>query len=166
MFTLTLALLGTLGVVAADEITSIDQQIKQIKEAPAKERVRLMNEFKLQLSTMNQDERTQALTKLRERIQVQTMKGDKEAQGEQAHNRIKEQSKDAKMTQEMKQTQERNKVQEQSRVSQMQEDQQMQQTQRMNQQHVGDQFAQQFQGAGQGAQIDIQTQPNGMKPSH
>ena len=44
---------------------SIDEQIKQIQTASAQDRVGLMNEFKKQLIQMNQEQRIEAISKLR-----------------------------------------------------------------------------------------------------
>lgn len=43
---------------------SIDNHIEQIMNAPAKERVGLMNQLKIKLAAMNEDERKEALQKL------------------------------------------------------------------------------------------------------
>ncbi len=109
-----LMLLGTLTAGMADDI-SVDDQITTIKEAPAQERVKLMNQFKLRLATMNETEREAAITQLRTQIQT------RERLNEQDANAKAEQAKTRTMTQER------------SRLHEMQESQQMQQLQQMNQ---------------------------------
>ena len=47
---------------------NIDQQINRIKNAPPQERVQLMNQFKLQLATMNQNQRADAIKGLRSKM--------------------------------------------------------------------------------------------------
>ena len=46
--------------------TTIDQQIEAIKNAPADQRVQMMNNLKRQLILMNQEERQQTIHKLRQ----------------------------------------------------------------------------------------------------
>ena len=118
------------------------RRLKKIQNAPAQERVRLMNEFKMKLAKMNQEERMEALSKLKEQIQMKTMnsKGD----GAQGKGSGKEQF----------------------QQKQMQESQQNQQMQQMNQQQAGDQFSKQFKGSGQNSQKNIQNfQPSQMNLS-
>lgn len=64
-----LLILGTFMLTTAD--LSIDQQIENIKNAPAKKRVEMMNQFKLKMAEMNQQERSNAISKLQEKIQNQ-----------------------------------------------------------------------------------------------
>ena len=117
----TLMLLGTLPLGMAEDVTTemtVDQQITAIKNAPAQERVRLMNQFKLRLATMNEAEREAAITQLRTQTQTRTETGD--AEGEKMQTRT--------MTQER------------SRLNEMQQMQQMQQQmnkQQMRQQGTG-----------------------------
>ena len=117
----TLMLLGTLTLGMAEDVTTemtVDQQITAIKNAPAQERVRLMNQFKLRLATMNEAEREAAITQLRTQTQTRTETGD--AEGEKMQTRT--------MTQER------------SRLNEMQQMQQMQQQmnkQQMRQQGTG-----------------------------
>jgi hypothetical protein len=54
------------GSVQAD--SSIDTQIEQIMNAPANERVALMNQLKTKLAHMNNNERNEALQKLQGNI--------------------------------------------------------------------------------------------------
>ena len=76
--TLSVALLGALTLSMADETTtsntnnSIDTQITKIQNAPAKQRVELMNEFKQQLSTMNKEDRMAAISQMQEKMQTHT----------------------------------------------------------------------------------------------
>ncbi len=118
----TLMLLGTLTLGMAEDTTTgmtVDEQITAIKNAPAQERVRLMNQFKVRLATMNEAEREAAITQLRAQTQTQTRAGSGDAEGEQMKTRT--------MTQER------------SRLNEMQQTQQMQQMQQMNQQQIGQQ---------------------------
>lgn len=101
-----LMLLGTLTVgMAEDAVTdvTVDEQITSIQEAPAQERVRLMNQFKLRLATMNETDREAAITQLRTQTQTRT------------------------------QTQERSRINEMQQTQQMQQQQQMNQQQLRNQ---------------------------------
>ena len=115
----TLMLLGTLTLGMAEDITTemtVDQQITAIKNAPAQERVRLMNQFKVRLATMNEAEREAAITQLRTQTQTQTRTESDDAEGEKMQTRT--------MTRER------------SRLNEMQQTQQMQQMQQMNQQQI------------------------------
>ncbi len=67
--TTTLLLAGTLTMALAADAT-IDAQIEKIQNAPAQERVQLMNEFKQQLMTMNQEQRQEAVAKMQEKMQA------------------------------------------------------------------------------------------------
>jgi len=91
---LSLALLGTLSLGMAEDTAtvetsttvSVDAQIEAIQEAPAQERVRLMNQFKQRLMNMNEADRAAAIEKLQARVQTQTQtrSGDATAQAEDA----------------------------------------------------------------------------------
>ena len=67
--TTTLVLLGTLTLGLAVDAT-IDAQIEAIQNAPAQERVRLMNQFKQQLATMNKEQRQEAVAKMQAEMQA------------------------------------------------------------------------------------------------
>ena len=67
--TTTLVLLGTLTLGLAVDAT-IDAQIEEIQNAPATEKVKLMNEFKLQLSTMNKEQRQETVAKMQAEMQA------------------------------------------------------------------------------------------------
>ena len=58
--------LGLLTLVFAD--TSIDAQISAIQNANPSQRVKLMNQFKRQLSTMNHEERNSAISAMRAKM--------------------------------------------------------------------------------------------------
>lgn len=73
--TLSILFLGSLNFVLASE--SIDTQIMQINEAPTQEKVKLMNEFKLKLSTLSEQEREEAITKLQMKTQMKTQTNEK-----------------------------------------------------------------------------------------
>ncbi len=66
-------LIGSFTAVSANE--SIDAQIAKIQQAKAQERVQLMNEFKMQLADMNEQDRADAINQLRERTQARTEEG-------------------------------------------------------------------------------------------
>ncbi len=109
-----LMLFGTLTLGMAEDI-SVDEQISAIQSAPAQERVRLMNQFKERLATMNQTEREAAITQLRTQMQTQTQARLQDGTGE------------------GEQLQTRTQTQERSRVSQMQQTEEMTRTQEMTQ---------------------------------
>lgn len=58
-------LLGTLTLAMA---ATVDEQIAQIQNATPQKRVQLMNELKQRLSALGEEERTQAITKLRAKM--------------------------------------------------------------------------------------------------
>jgi ABC-type lipoprotein release transport system permease subunit len=72
MILLPLALLLASATIApaADQV-SIDQQIQTIEHAPLKERFKLMNQFKMRLRHMNQEDRAQAIKALQNHTQLQ-----------------------------------------------------------------------------------------------
>jgi len=67
--TTILALVGTLTLGLAADAT-IDAQIERIQNAPAAEKVQLMNEFKQQLMTMNKEQRQEAVAKMQTEMQA------------------------------------------------------------------------------------------------
>lgn len=67
--TTILALVGTLTLGLAVDAT-IDAQIEKIQNAPAQEKVKLMNEFKQQLMTMNQEQRQEAVAAMQAEMQA------------------------------------------------------------------------------------------------
>lgn len=69
---LTLALLGGLTFSFAEDAATIDDQITEIQNAPAQERVRLMNQFKLRVANMNGEDRQAAITQLQQRMRTNT----------------------------------------------------------------------------------------------
>ncbi len=135
---ITLGLVASASMMLAEEPGFIDKEIKKIKEAPAQERVELMNAFKLKLAQMNQQERTEALEKLRAQIRVQTNK-QTDTEGKELTKRL----------------------QERNEVMQMDEVKQMEQVQKMQQEQMGNQFAKDQQGNMQQVPMDTVTQ----KPS-
>lgn len=95
---LTLALLGGLTFSFADDTASIDEQITEIQNAPEQERVQLMNQFKLRVANMNQEQREEAITQLQQRMRATT------AQGTQAQKQMQmQQSQEMLKTQNMNQ---------------------------------------------------------------
>lgn len=65
----SILLLGSLTLSFSD--MSIDAQIQEIKNAPAHERVQLMNQLKTKLADMNAEQRSEAISKLRTQTSVQ-----------------------------------------------------------------------------------------------
>lgn len=109
-----LILLGSLTLAMAD--ATIDEQITAIKNAPAQERVQLMNRFKERLAAMNASEREEAIKQLRAQVQTRQQSDDNEGD----------------------QLQERTQTQERSRINQMQQTEQMQRMEEMQQRQSGD----------------------------
>jgi len=134
---LSLALIGTMSLGMADDIAtsstdtittdatttdtlSVDEQIAAIQEAPAQERVRLMNQFKQRLANMNEEDRVAAIQQLQTQMQARTT--DMTAQSEDAAQAM---------------TQARTRTQE----MQLQTNEEATQMQNMNQNRAGNQFA-------------------------
>jgi hypothetical protein len=70
--TLWISLLAaTLTSLSASEQISIDQQITAMQNASPHERVKLMNQFKQQLASMNAQERSKSITRLREQMKAE-----------------------------------------------------------------------------------------------
>jgi hypothetical protein len=133
---ITLALLGSLTLTLAD--ASIDVQITAIQNAPAQERVELMNQFKQQLATMNAEDRSAAISAMQTKMQAR--QDENHAQRDMTRVRM----------------------QEHAGEMQMEQNGQMSQMQNMNQHQAGEQFMQQsgaitHPAAGSGAQ----TPPSG-----
>lgn len=59
---IALTVLGTASLMSAE---SINEQIDKIRNAPPRERVEMMNRLKLQIATMNEEERSKTLEALR-----------------------------------------------------------------------------------------------------
>ncbi len=107
-------LLGTLTLGMAEDVTTdvtVDEQITEIQNAPAQERVRLMNQFKIRLATMNEADREEAITQLRTQTQTQAHTYAGEEEGEKLQTR----------------------TQDRLRVNQLEQTEQMQRSQEMNQ---------------------------------
>jgi len=103
--TAILALVGMLTVdLVADAV--VDAQIEAIQNAPAAEKVQLMNEFKQQLMTMNQEQRKEAVAAMQAEIQ---------ATGEMTQAQIQERTRarenQLEATQEMIRTEQMNQLQ-------------------------------------------------------
>ena len=140
---ITLALLGSLTLTLAD--ASIDTQITEIQNAPAQERVELMNQFKQQLASMNAEDRSAAISAMQTKMQAR--QGDTQAQGDMTRARMQEHAGDM----------------------QMEQNGQMSQMQNMNQHQAGQQFMQQngataHPAAGSGAQTPPSGGSNGSMP--
>ncbi len=81
---LVLALLGGLSFSFAEDPAldnaTIDDQITEIQNAPEQERVQLMNQFKLRVANMNQEQRSEAIQQLQQRMGTQTKNKDSQQQ--------------------------------------------------------------------------------------
>jgi hypothetical protein len=82
--TAVMVLLGALTLGVADD--AIDTQISEINAASTEEKVQLMNQFKLKLSTLTAEERAEAISKLQTRTQTQTREKVRVNQTEQTEN--------------------------------------------------------------------------------
>ena len=113
---ITLWVLITVALTSllADESISIDQQIAAMQKATPQERVKLMNQFKQQLATMNAQERAQSITQLQKQMKAQNNQNNQHLQGEQ--------------------------MQSEAQHQQMQQSEQMQRMEQMQQRHSGDQY--------------------------
>lgn len=58
------------AILFANEQISVDQQIAAMQQATPQERVKLMNQFKQHLATMNTQERAKSISELREKMQA------------------------------------------------------------------------------------------------
>ncbi|WP_300368917.1 hypothetical protein [Hydrogenimonas sp.] len=67
------------------EPTDIDREIAKIKAAPPEERVKLMNEFKRKLFKMNQEERSEAIQRLKHSMRIKGSHGSDQKGGSSAH---------------------------------------------------------------------------------
>ena len=112
--TTTLVLLGTLTLGLAVDAT-IDAQIAKIQNASATEKVQLMNELKMQLTTMSKEQRQEAIATMQAKLQES-----------------------GEMTK--AQVQERNRI----RQNQVEATEDMLRTQHMNQKQMGSQVAHDF----------------------
>jgi len=65
--------------LSANETLTMDQQITAMQQATPQERVKLMNQFKQQLASMNAEERSKSITQLREKMQQQNTHKDTKA---------------------------------------------------------------------------------------
>ncbi|WP_297434453.1 hypothetical protein [Sulfurimonas sp.] len=142
--TLSVALLGALTLGMADDTATqsnntnsgIDAQITKIQNAPAQERVQLMNQFKEQLANMNVQERTDAIAQMQEKMQGQAQSNMKAGQdmGEEMHKNAQDTKDHAQeMGEDMHQMTEDMIQEHQAHAMQH-----MDQTQRTNQMQAGD----------------------------
>ncbi len=106
-------LLGSLTLGMAEDTTevTVDEQITEILEAPAQQRVQLMNQFKIRLAAMNEEDREEAIAQLRTQTQTQAHTYEGEDEGEKLQTR----------------------TQDRLRVNQLEQTEQMQRSQEMNQ---------------------------------
>ena len=127
-----LVAMGSLVYVAADtEPSSIDMQIKAINKAAPQERVKLMNQFKEQLASMNADERAAAIGEMRSQMQGHENKQQhQEMRGHAQHD-------------------------------QMQQSERMQRSEQMQERHAGEQLNREIKGHLNNNQGHTPTQPRG-----
>jgi len=145
--TTTLVLLGTLTLGLAADAT-IDAQIEKIQNAPAQERVQLMNEFKKQLMAMNQEQRDEAISKMQTKMQTRAKDGSEESSAEMVQTRTEKQAevraqtkaKDGSPESSAEMVQTRTETQAQAREKQMESNDQMNRMQNMNQHQAGNQY--------------------------
>ena len=129
---LLLAVIGSLVHLSADTSpSSIDMQITAINQAAPEERVKLMNEFKEQLASMNADERSAAISEMRSQMQ-----GHK-SQETQQHQEMREHAQHA----------------------QMQQSEHMQRMDQIQERHAGEQMNREMQGTFDNNQGHMPTQP-------
>ena len=142
--TLSVALLGALTLGMADDTATqssntnsgIDAQITKIQNAPAQERVKLMNQFKEQLANMNVQERTDAIAQMQKKMQGQAQSNMQAGQdmGETMHSNAQESKNHVQgMGEDMHQTTEEMIQEHQAHAMQH-----MDQVQRTNQMQAGD----------------------------
>jgi len=94
----------SISSLSANEQLSIDQQIAAMQQATPQERVKLMNQFKQQLASMNAEERSKSITQLREKMQQQnTQRTSKETRTNAQHDQMQQ----SQQLQQMEQMQER-----------------------------------------------------------
>jgi len=123
---LSFAVMGTLTLGFAATTPTIDAQIQAIQNASASERVQLMNEFKTQLSNMNAEDRSAAITEMRTQMQNGTESGGMNREQMQEHaQEMQVHGADA---------------QEHVAEMQMEHGEEMNRVQNMNQQQAGSQF--------------------------
>ena len=75
----TLALLGISTLAMAEDVT-VDQQITAIINATPEERVHLVNDFKVKLSTLSDEQRAAAIAQLRGSIEPSAHQNHKQTQ--------------------------------------------------------------------------------------
>lgn len=97
-------LAGTLVHARAED--SIDTQIDEIQKAPAEQRVQLMNQLKMKLANMNEEDQSKAMNQMRERLQTRVQK--------RSSNTTQEAQKHMNQMQQMNQIQHQNMVQTQN----------------------------------------------------
>jgi len=73
---LSLVMMGTLTLGFAAEDITIDVQIQAIQDATPAERVQLMNQFKIQVSNMNAEDRSAAIAQMQAQMQNHGVSGE------------------------------------------------------------------------------------------
>ncbi len=102
IFLATIVMVGTLTLATAAEVTQpsqvdVDAQIAAIQQADPQERVELMNSFKEQLMQLNEEQRGEAIAKMRSEMQHhQNEQGGKHS-GEAMQHQTKEQMQEMQM---------------------------------------------------------------------
>ena len=85
--------------LSANDILSIDQQITAMQQATPQERVKLMNQFKQHLASMNAEERSKSITQLREKMQQNTQTTSKMTHSNAQHDQMQQSEKLQRMEQ-------------------------------------------------------------------
>ena len=107
-FTLCISLLtATFSTLLANEQVSIDQQIAAIQQASPQDRVKLMNQFKQHLATMNAEERAKSISHLRQKMQVTNEHTGDHANKEMQNEAQRDQMQQSEHLQRMEQMQQR-----------------------------------------------------------
>jgi len=121
-----ITLLGTLTLCSAE--VDINTQLEAIANAPAQERVQLMNQLKQQIAAMNAEDRAAAISQMRTQMQTQA-----QAKAQDGVNHADEHTEDGQG--EMNQMQNRVQTQQQTHMQNMEHTEQMMQHQAMDQFH-------------------------------
>ena len=111
-------LTATFTCLAANEQMSIDQQIAAMQKASPQDRVKLMNQFKQQLASMNAEERSKSISHLREEMKANNNHTEHQPQEDGMHN--------------------------EAQRDQMQQSEHLQRMEQMQQRHGGDQYMQEM----------------------
>ena len=145
---LSLVVMGTLTLGFADANTpaptGIDAQITAIQTAKPEDRVALMNQFKTQLSTMNAEERSAAISQMQAKMQGHMQDHGSDTNHQEGGMGNEGMSEKAKQMGAMGQ----NKMQEHAGEMQSNMNEGMNRMQNMNQQQAGNHYGQEMQRGG------------------